>query len=130
MADMAVIHSGNVTVPLFTTHATATAKYILEFTETKVLFLGQTENWEGVRSVLPQDCLLVALPGVECELPHKTWAELVSAAPADAPNYQPHGDDIVSLVFTSGTTGLPKGVIQTHATNLVPMRRCQELFTS
>jgi long-subunit acyl-CoA synthetase (AMP-forming) len=25
MADMAVIHSGNVTVPLFTTHATATA---------------------------------------------------------------------------------------------------------
>jgi len=123
MADMAVIHSGNVTVPLFTTHATATAEYILEFTETKVLFLGQTENWEGVKTVLPSDCLLVTLP------PHKTWAELVAAAPADAPNYQPHGDDIVSLVFTSGTTGLPKGVIQTHATNLVPMRRCQELFT-
>jgi len=129
MADMAVIHSGNVTVPLFTTHATATAEYILEFTETKVLFLGQTENWEGVKTVLPADCLLVTLPGVECELPHKTWAELISAAPADAPDYQPHGDDIVSLVFTSGTTGLPKGVIQTHATNLVPMRRCQELFT-
>ena len=85
MADMAVIHSGNVTVPLFTTHATATAEYILEFTETKVLFLGQTENWEGVKTVLPADCLLVTLPGVECELPHKTWAELVSAAPADAP---------------------------------------------
>jgi long-chain acyl-CoA synthetase len=32
-------------------------------------------------------------------------------------------------VFTSGTTGLPKGVIQTHATNLIPMRRCQYLFT-
>ncbi len=129
MADMAVIHSGNVTVPLFTTHATATAEYILDFTETKVLFLGQTENWEGVKTVLPADCLLVKLPGVECELPHKTWGELVSAGPADAPNYQPDGDDIVSLVFTSGTTGLPKGVIQTHATNLVPMRRCQELFT-
>ncbi len=129
VADMAVIHSGNVTVPLFTTHATATAEYILDFTEIKVLFLGQTENWEGVKTVLPADCLLVTLPGVECELPHKTWAELVSAAPADAPNYQPDGDDIVSLVFTSGTTGLPKGVIQTHATNLVPMRRCQELFT-
>ena len=93
-----------------------------------MLFLGQTENWEGVKAVLPADCLLVTLPGVECELPHKTWGELVSAAPANAPNYQPDGDDIVSLVFTSGTTGLP-GVIQTHATNLVPMRRCQELFT-
>ena len=66
---------------------------------------------------------------MECELPHKTWAELVAAAPADAPTYEPDGDDTVSLVFTSGTTGLPKGVIQTHATNLVPMRRCQTLFT-
>ena len=54
MADMAVIHSGNVTVPLFTTHATATAEYILDFTETKVLFLGQTENWEGVKQCCPR----------------------------------------------------------------------------
>ncbi len=41
----------------------------------------------------------------------------------------PAPDDVVSLVFTSGTTGVPKGVIQTHATNLIPMRRCQYLFT-
>ncbi|MEL0162576.1 MAG: AMP-binding protein, partial [Halieaceae bacterium] len=107
MADLAVIHSGNVTVPLFTTHATATAGYILDFTDTKVLFLGQTENWDGVKTVLPSDCLLVTLPGVDCELPHKTWEDIVASAPADAPSFSPDGDDIVSLVFTSGTTGLP-----------------------
>ncbi|MEK9989366.1 MAG: AMP-binding protein [Halieaceae bacterium] len=129
MADMAIIHSGNVTVPLFTTHAQATAEYILEFTDTKALFLGETENWESVKRVLPTDCLLITLPGVECDLPHKKWEELIAAAPMEAPRYQPAADDIVSLVFTSGTTGLPKGVIQTHATNLIPMRRCQYLFT-
>ncbi|MEK9656003.1 MAG: AMP-binding protein, partial [Halieaceae bacterium] len=37
MADLAIIHSGNVAVPLFTTHAKATAEYILSFTETRVL---------------------------------------------------------------------------------------------
>jgi long-chain acyl-CoA synthetase len=129
MADLAIIHSGNVTVPLFTTHAKATAEYILSFTETRVLFLGQTENWQSVKQVLPAGCVLVTLPGVECDLPHTQWEHIVGQAPADHPNHQPEADEIVSLVFTSGTTGLPKGVIQTHATNLIPMRRCQYLFT-
>lgn len=129
MADMGIIHSGNVTVPLFTTHAQATAEYILSFTDTKVLFLGETENWHGVKEVLPEGCVLITLPGVACDLPHTKWEDLIGAAAADAPSYEPGPDDIVSLVFTSGTTGLPKGVIQTHATNLIPMRRCQYLFT-
>lgn len=129
MADLAVINSGNVAVPLFTTHAQATAEYILSFTESKVLFLGETENWSSVKTVLPEGCLLVTLPGVACDLPHKKWEELVADAPSEQSKYEPHPDDIISLVFTSGTTGLPKGVIQTHATNLIPMRRCQYLFT-
>ncbi len=129
MADLAVINSGNVAVPLFTTHAQATAEYILSFTEAKVLFLGETENWSSVKTVLPEGCLLVTLPGVACDLPHKKWEELVADAPSEHSKYEPHPDDIISLVFTSGTTGLPKGVIQTHATNLIPMRRCQYLFT-
>ena len=129
MADMGIIHSGNVTVPLFTTHAQATAEYILGFTDTKVLFLGETENWHSVKEVLPEGCLLITLPGVDCDLPHTKWEDLVAAASTEAPSYKPGPDDVVSLVFTSGTTGLPKGVIQTHATNLIPMRRCQYLFT-
>ena len=129
MADMGIIHSGNVTVPLFTTHAQATAEYILSFTDTKVLFLGETENWRSVKEVLPKGCVLITLPGVDCDLPHTKWEDLVAAASREAPVYEPGPDDVVSLVFTSGTTGVPKGVIQTHATNLIPMRRCQYLFT-
>ena len=129
MADMGIIHSGNVTVPLFTTHAQATAEYILGFTDTKVLFLGETENWHSVKEVLPEGCVLITLPGVGCDLPHTKWEDLVAAASTEAPSYKPGPDDVVSLVFTSGTTGLPKGFIQTHATNLIPMRRCQYLFT-
>ena len=72
---------------------------------------------------------IVTLPGVDCDLPHTKWEQLVAEAPSDSPAYEPLADDTVSLVFTSGTTGLPKGVIQTHATNLIPMRRCQYLFT-
>ena len=37
LADLAIISSGNVTVPLFTTHTATTAEYILDFTETEVV---------------------------------------------------------------------------------------------
>jgi long-chain acyl-CoA synthetase len=72
---MGIIHSGNVTVPLFTTHAQATAEYILEFTDTRVLFLGETENWESVKTVLPEGCLIITLPGADCDLPHTKWEQ-------------------------------------------------------
>ena len=36
LADLAIIRSGNVTVPLFTTHPPSTAGYIAEFTESTV----------------------------------------------------------------------------------------------
>ncbi|MGX4694059.1 acyl-CoA synthetase [Streptomyces sp. JNUCC 63] len=39
-------------------------------------------------------------------------ARLPSAAPHDGP--EPHTDDLVQLLYTSGTTALPKGAMMTH----------------
>jgi long-chain acyl-CoA synthetase len=50
--------------------------------------------------------------------PHTLFEELApqlrSMAPPSAPQTPPGADDISQLVFTSGTTGNPKGVILTH----------------
>lgn len=128
LADLAIIGSGNVTVALFTTHPPATAQYIAEFTESRVLFLGESPNWESVRPMLPPDITIVTLPGVETDGEHLTWEDLVSEGAGRAPAYTAKPDDMVSLVFTSGTTGLPKGVIQTHDSNIIPIRRAYEFL--
>ena len=128
LADLAIIASGNVTVSMFTTLPASTAKYILDFTETSVMFVGETSNWDQVSGVLPEGITLITLPGVEIEQPHLKWDELLAEWQGREPNYVCQPEDMVSLVFTSGTTGMPKGVIQTHNSNLIPVRRFKHAF--
>ncbi|MEP0201684.1 MAG: AMP-binding protein [Halioglobus sp.] len=128
LADMAIITSGNVQVSLFTTLPGNTAEYIFNLTDTKVVFVGETSNWDQVQPVLPEGTVLIALPGVDLAEPHLKWDDLLLEWKDRAPAYQPKHDDMISLVFTSGTTGMPKGVIQTHDSNLVPIRRGAEAF--
>ncbi|MEM6605097.1 MAG: AMP-binding protein [Pseudomonadota bacterium] len=128
MADLAIISSGNVTVSMFTTLPQATAKYIAEFSEAQAIFVGDSPNWSSVREVLPEGVTIIALPGVEIDGEHLTWEGLLEEGEGKEVSYQCAPDDMMSLVFTSGTTGLPKGVIQTHESNLVPIKRFLEEF--
>lgn len=127
-ADLGSIAAGNVVVPLFTTLAGETADYLMSFTEMKLLFVGETENWEQVRQVLPDGIQLVCLPGVEVAEQHLRWEDIVAPHRGSKPDYQCQPDDLVSLVFTSGTTGVPKGVMQTHTSNIVPVTRFSKAF--
>lgn len=127
-ADMGSISAGNVVVPMFTTLAGETADYVMSFTEMKILFVGETDNWDQIRQVLPGDIQLVSLPGVELEEEHLRWDDIVAPLRGQRPSYQCQADDLVSLVFTSGTTGLPKGVMQTHDSNIIPITRSFEAF--
>ncbi len=44
------------------------------------------------------------------------YAAIHSAAPADEPDVETADDDLLYVMYTSGTTGLPKGVMHTHST--------------
>lgn len=123
LADNAIIFSGNVTVPMFTTLTAPTADYILNFTNARLLILGESDNWRAVSDVLPDDIDIVTLPGVAIDREHVKWDDIVAEFAGREPLYRGRSDDLVSLVFTSGTTGVPKGVMQTHESMLKPMRR-------
>ncbi|MDG2048314.1 MAG: AMP-binding protein [Halioglobus sp.] len=130
MADIGTIAAGNVTIPMFVTLPRDTAEYVMRFTEMKLLFVGETDNWEAVKTVLPEDILLVTLPGVTLEEPHLCWDDLIAKHAGQRPEYTCQPSDLVSIVFTSGTTGVPKGVMQTHASNEIPVNRFVASFAT
>ena len=123
LADLAIIRSGNFTVGLFTTLPPATAQYIAEFTQAKAIFVGEADNWEKIKPVLPDSTLVVALPGVDLDCDHIKYEDLLGEGENKSPEYVNKPADMISVVFTSGTTGRPKGVIQSHESNLIPIRR-------
>jgi len=129
-ADMGSIAAGNVVIPLFCTLSGDIAEYIMSLTEMKILFVGETDNWEQIRQVLPRGIKLITLPGVTLEEDHLPWEEVVASFRGHRPAYRCQSDDLVSVVFTSGTTGLPKGVMQTHDSNIIPINRFTRAFNT
>lgn len=123
LADMAIAASGNVSVPIFTTLNAETVEYILTFSGATLLVLGQAENWERVRHVVPAEVRILTLPGVAGPEGAIGWDEVRAAYAGRRSDHRCSPSDLHTIVFTSGTTGLPKGVLQTHDSMVIPMVR-------
>ena len=115
LADFAIWMAGHVSVPLYPTLAAGTIRQILEHSESKLLFVGKLDGWEAMRPGIPAGLPCIALP-LSPPNDYPQWDAIVAATPPLAESPVRDGDELATIMYTSGTTGMPKGVMHSFAT--------------
>ncbi len=108
-----IVKAGACMVPASCLLAPAQLKTLILDSGAKILFVSDAQE-QLVRSAgLPEDIRCIAL-GFEAEGWLSGDALLAAASEAD-PGIDPAPGDRFNIIYSSGTTGLPKGIVQSHA---------------
>jgi acyl-CoA synthetase (AMP-forming)/AMP-acid ligase II len=116
LAKLAVARAGLVSVPLNPSLAPDVVAHLIETTEPAFAVV-DAELWPRAKEPFGQTGLApgVTIPiGGDAVEDSVTFGEFVRDQPAAEPETEIAGDDIWQILFTSGTTAMPKGAMISH----------------
>ncbi len=124
MADFSIWLAGGVSVPLYPTLAAETIRQILDHSQARWLFIGKLDGWDTMRpGVAPAvaaglACIRLPLAPPMDQMPAGTrdWDAVVANTAPLAGQPLRDGDELATIMYTSGTTGAPKGVMHSFGT--------------
>ncbi len=118
MADLAMMLGGFVSIPLYPTLDKDSIREILVHSEAKAIIIGKLDDYISQKPGIP------AIPKIGVELygvnEEHSWEKIIKE---ESPQFTPatmDPEDLLTIMYTSGTTGNPKGVMhKVRSFNLV-----------
>ncbi|MCR9941195.1 AMP-binding protein [Vibrio owensii] len=116
ICDLAMMLGDYVSVPIFPTAGADTIEYCLTHSESKALIGGKLDDPAATQQVIDAmpDIISIALPYDTAPNCQYQFKELIANAEPSEERPQHYDDKLMSLVYTSGTSGLPKGAMLTY----------------
>ncbi|WP_183954251.1 AMP-dependent synthetase/ligase [Sphingobium fontiphilum] len=123
IADLAIMAAGGVTVPTYTTNTTRDHQHILTDSGARGVIVSTAKLAATMMpAVLRSQAAFVIgmepVRGVQGQVACHLWRDLIAAHPADvaacAAAQTARREDLACIIYTSGTGGAPRGVMQHH----------------
>ena len=110
ISDLAIQLAGLVSVPLYPLQAPEQIAYVLEHADCKVILVGKLDEPDKLATGIAPHITRIAMPYPSMPTAHDWHSLLARHAPLAGTRAQ-QADELLSILYTSGTTGAPKGVM-------------------
>ncbi|WP_276670138.1 long-chain fatty acid--CoA ligase [Schaalia cardiffensis] len=113
LIDLACLSCGAVTVPIYETDSAAQITHILADSDISLVFTATSQQADLVRSVADESVRIMALDqGAEREIAEASLGVEQNLLEERRDGVELH--DLATIIYSSGTTGMPKGIELTH----------------
>lgn len=131
--DIGILQIGAQNVPIYPTINLEDFEYILNHSECKYCFVSDQELWEKITSIKSKLPHLITIFTFDKVPNAHHWQEILNIGvdESNQPDVEARKDsiqkdDLATIIYTSGTTSRPKGVMLSHWNIISNILNCQD----
>ena len=135
IGDLAIMNSGGVTVPLFTTYSEKDYEYIINNCKPKICIVSNNVQFKKIEKFVSSEVKVISFEKLNDKIESiqnilENYNQNQSLNLSKDYNKDIRRKDLACIIYTSGTTGNPKGVMLSHGGILSNCEGAQEILYS